>query len=77
LSLGLFAFISLSAFAQNAERLAPLTLQIGDQQIKHRPAAKQPVAHGLESPIWSEDFASGIPSTWINQGRSGGVVNSM
>ena len=29
-----------------------------------------------ETPIWSEDFASGIPSTWLSTGQASGVTNS-
>ncbi|MBT3572238.1 MAG: hypothetical protein HOE88_06305, partial [Flavobacteriales bacterium] len=66
------AFGSMSAFAQNADRTAPMERTVADDVVKHLTPAQMEAIYGAETPVWSEDFASGIPSTWLT---SGGTAN--
>ena len=66
------AFGSLSAFAQNADRTAPMERTVADDVVKHLTPAQMEAIYGAETPVWSEDFASGIPTTWLT---SGGTAN--
>ena len=66
------AFGSLSAFAQNADRTAPMERTVADDVVKHLTPAQMEAIYGAETPVWSEDFASGIPATWLT---SGGTAN--
>ena len=62
--------LSLSVFAQNAERTAPNVKMMDDGLVRHLSQQQVQEIYGSETPIWSEDFASGIPSTWLNSGTS-------
>ena len=62
--------LSLSAFGQSFERTAPNAKMMDDGLIKHLSQNQAQALFGSETPIWSEDFASGIPSTWLNFGTA-------
>ncbi len=62
--------LSLSVFAQSAERTAPNVKMMDDGLAKHLSEKQAQALYGSETPIWSEDFASGIPSTWLNFGTA-------
>ena len=62
--------LSLSVFAQNAERTAPNVKMMDDGLVRHLTQQQVQDMYGSETPIWSEDFASGIPSTWLNFGTA-------
>ena len=62
--------LSLSVFAQNAERTAPNVKMMDDGLVRHLSQQQVQDMYGSETPIWSEDFASGIPSTWLNSGTA-------
>mgnify|MGYP001247445433 CR=1 FL=1 len=66
--------LSLSVFAQSAERTAPNVKMMDDGLAKHLSEKQAQALYGSETPIWSEDFASGIASAENNyhRGRRGG-----
>jgi hypothetical protein len=70
------AFGSLSAFAQNADRTAPMERTVADDVVKHLTPAQMEAVYGAETPVWSEDFASGIPVTWLNSGTANGASDA-
>jgi hypothetical protein len=62
--------LSFSVFGQSVERTAPNAKMMDDGLIKHLSQNQAQALYGSETPIWSEDFASGIPSTWLNFGTA-------
>ena len=62
--------LSLSVFGQSFERTAPNAKMMDDGRVKHLSQKQAESLNGSETPIWSEDFASGIPSTWLNFGTA-------
>lgn len=62
--------LSLSAFAQSVKTTAPNVKMMDDGLVKHLSQQQAETLYGSETPIWSEDFASGIPSTWLNFGTA-------
>ena len=62
--------LSLSAFAQSVKTTAPNVKMMDDGLVKHLSQQQAEALYGSETPIWSEDFASGIPSTWLNFGTA-------
>ena len=69
-SLALLA-LSSSVFSQGHELVSLPDAVAGEV------SSKRSVYHdAAETPIWSEDFASGIPSSWLSTGQASGVINS-
>jgi len=62
--------LSFSVFGQSVERTAPNAKMMDDGLVKHLSQNQAQALYGSETPIWSEDFASGIPSTWLNFGTA-------
>ena len=62
--------LSFSVFGQSVERTAPNAKMMDDGRLKHLSQKQAGSLYGSETPIWSEDFASGIPSTWLNFGTA-------
>ena len=62
--------LSFSVFGQSVERTAPNAKMMDDGRVKHLSQKQAESLNGSETPIWSEDFASGIPSTWLNFGTA-------
>lgn len=62
--------LSFSVFGQSVERTAPNAKMMDDGLVKHLSQKQAESLYGSETPIWSEDFASGIPSTWLNFGTA-------
>ncbi len=62
--------LSFSVFGQSVERTAPNAKMMDDGRVKHLSQNQAESLYGSETPIWSEDFASGIPSTWLNFGTA-------
>jgi len=64
---------SFTAFGQGALRQAPVERMHDDNVVKVMSADEAAMYYGTETPVWSEDFANGIPSTWGNSGTANGV----
>lgn len=64
---------SFTAFGQGAMRQAPVERTHDDNIVKVMSADEAAMYYGTETPVWSEDFANGIPSTWGNSGTANGV----
>jgi hypothetical protein len=62
--------LSFSVFGQSVGRTAPNTKMMDDGLVKHLSQKQAQTLYGSETPIWSEDFASGIPTTWLNFGTA-------
>ena len=62
--------LSFSVLGQSVGRTAPNTKMMDDGLVKHLSQKQAEALYGSETPIWSEDFASGIPSTWLNFGTA-------
>ena len=66
------AALSLTAFGQNVERTAPNVRMNADAPVRHLNPAQLAAFYGAETPVWSQDFANGIPTTWLNYGTAAG-----
>jgi hypothetical protein len=62
--------LSFSVLGQSVGRTAPNTKMMDDGLVKHLSQKQAQTLYGSETPIWSEDFASGIPTTWLNFGTA-------
>lgn len=64
------SFSGSMAFAQNASNEATATrVAAGPEDARTEYVA--PRSGQTETPIWSENFSAGIPSTWVNAGKDG------
>ena len=66
-----FITLSLSAFSQGRNHAELPDAAEGDLSVK-----RSIPFDAAETPIWSEDFASGIPSTWLSTGQASGLTNT-
>lgn len=64
------AALSTAAFAQVSERTVPLPRMVDDAPVRHITPAELAAQYGAETVVWSEDFANGIPATWMNYGTA-------
>jgi hypothetical protein len=62
--------LSFSVLGQSVGRTAPNTKMMDDGLVRHLSQKQAQTLYGSETPIWSEDFASGIPTTWLNFGTA-------
>ena len=69
------AVLSLAAFGQNVERTAPNVRMNEDAAVRHLNPAQLAAFYGAETPVWSQDFANGIPTTWLNYGTANGTAD--
>ena len=67
------AALSVAAFGQNVERTAPNVRMNEDAPVRHLNPAQLSAFYGAETPVWSQDFANGIPTTWLNYGTANGT----
>ena len=67
--------ISVAAFGQNVERTAPNVRMNEDAPVRHLNPAQVAAFYGAETPVWSQDFANGIPTTWLNYGTANGATD--
>jgi len=71
----LAAALSTAAFAQVSERTIPLPRMVDDAPVRHITPAELAAQYGAETVVWSEDFANGIPATWMNYGTAQSVTD--
>jgi hypothetical protein len=64
-----------AVFAQKVQRAAPNERSVDASPARIMSQAEFASYYQAETVIWSEDFASGIPSTWMNYGTALGVVD--
>ncbi|MEY2971694.1 MAG: hypothetical protein RL738_535 [Bacteroidota bacterium] len=69
------AALSTAAFAQVSERTMPLPRMIDDAPVRHLSPAELSAQYSPETVVWSEDFANGIPATWMNYGTAQSVAD--
>ena len=70
------AALSTAAFAQVSERTMPLPRMVDDAPVRHISTAEYNAQYGAETVVWSEDFANGIPTTWMNYGTAQAVADA-
>ena len=70
------AALSTAAFAQVSERTVPLPRMVDDAPVRHISPAELSAQYGAETVLWSEDFANGIPATWMNYGTAQSVADA-
>ena len=63
------------AFAQKVQRAAPNERCVDDSPARSMSQSEVANYYQGETVIWSEDFASGIPTTWMNYGTAVGVAD--
>ena len=63
------------AFAQKVQRAAPNERCVDDSPARSMSQSEVASYYQGETVIWSEDFASGIPTTWMNYGTAVGVAD--
>ena len=71
----LAAVLSTAAIAQVTERTILLPRMVDDAPVRYRSSAEFLAQYSAESVVWSEDFANGIPSTWLNYGTAQGAAD--
>ena len=62
-------------FAQKVQRAAPNERCVDASPARSMSQAEVASYYQGETVIWSEDFASGIPTTWMNYGTAVGVAD--
>ncbi len=62
-------------FAQKVQRAAPNERCVDASPARSMSQAEVANHYQGETVIWSEDFASGIPTTWMNYGTALGVAD--
>ncbi|MGA1380790.1 MAG: hypothetical protein ACO30N_04440, partial [Schleiferiaceae bacterium] len=58
-----------------SERTMPLPRMIDDAPVRHLTPAELSAQYSPETVVWSEDFANGIPATWLNYGTAQSVAD--